>query len=514
MTAMTAMYYAFRRRYVDPVRALVNRCLSVLFAPIRWCLRPFVALGRRLMRPVGAWARRHLPPTRLVYIAMGALAVVAACGAIALSGTKTGVALALMAVLGPVALYYALVAPIIFPFSLFVLLIPFDNLLQLPAFGTLTKLFAAVSAAAIIVWLLRTRKYVIPSRPLLFWGAYACFQILSISWALDSQLTAQRLLTPIELFALYAAISFLPIDAKMMRVVIGASIAGAAIAGAYGYHVFHSGNNIAGGGRLFLANDQTLIDPNHFAAALISPFGLGLTAFVSTRSNIVRVLSIMAIGAMALGFAVASSRGALIGMAIMFVYMVCRSPKRLLLGGMGVAGMACGLAVYGRVLQRFANAASTGGAGRSGIWHVGFAAFKDHWLNGAGYGNFPVAYDQAFLRVSESYYTQWHRDPHNIIIGTSVEVGIIGLGLMLMGWFVQFRALRFIGPDHRLFQLRIAIEGSILGLFVSGMFLDIMTQKYLWIIFIISTLVHNLARGPARAPVVNAYMQARSWRFG
>ena len=505
MTPMAAFSSALAA-ITRPFTAL-RSFLGLLFAPIAWLLAPVI-------RKIGVLARRYFPPTTLVYIGMIFLAILAACGAIALSGTKTGVALALLAVLGPIALYYALVAPLVFPFSLFVIAIPFDNLLQMAAYGTMTKLFAALAAGAIIVWLIRTRRFVIPSRPLLFWGAFVCWEVLSIAWALDPQLAAQRIITPLELFLLYAAISFLPIDERMLKVVIAATILGAALAGGYGAYVFHGGNNVGGGGRLFLANDQTLIDPNHFASSLLGPFAIAITMFVMTRSALVRFVVALAIAAMALGFAVASSRGALLGMVVMFIYLVWRSPRRLLLGGIGLAGMALGLAVYGRVLQRFSNAASTGGAGRSQIWHVGVNAFKQHWLAGAGYGNFPVAFDQSFLTVSQTYYTSWHRDSHNILIGNGVELGIIGLVLMLLAWKAQFSALRFIGREHRLYALRVAIEGAILGLFVSGMFLDLMTEKYLWLIFILAALTHNVARGPARAPIVHAYMHARSWRFG
>lgn len=451
-------------------------------------------------------------------IGMGALAVFAAVGAIALAGTKTGLALALLAVLGPIAFYSAIITPIVFPFMLFVLLVPFDNLLGFSSFGTVTKLVSIVSAAAIAVWLLRTQRAASPGRSLAAWGALVLWIIISLLWAMDPELAVQRIATPLQLFGLYAICSLVPIRVPMLRWLIVATIVSGAFAGLYGAYVFHSGVDVSTNQRLFLQNDDTLIDPNNFAAALLMPFSLAVGMIVSSRNWLMRLGAAGAVASIAIGVAVSGSRGALLAIAVTFVYLVWRSRNRLMIAFMGIGGVAVALAMFSTVLGRFSTAVSSGGAGRADIWKVGIAAFKEHWLVGAGWGNFPLAFDQAFLNVTESYYTHWHRVSHNVLVGTSVELGIVGLVLLLGGWWYQFRALHFIPADNPLFSLRTALEAGVAGLFVAGFFLDIMTEKYLWLAFILVALTRNAARATQtqERPRVPATQTSapRSWRFG
>jgi O-antigen ligase len=155
--------------------------------------------------------------------------------------------------------------------------------------------------------------------------------------------------------------------------------------------------------------------------------------------------------------------------------------------------------------DRWALAQQNGGAGRMSIWHVGLLAFKQNWLVGAGYANFPFAYDRAFIHVYESFYAQWHRASHNIVLGTAVELGAIGLILLVAGWVAQFRTLRFIQPADVRFPLRLALEGALIALFVSGFFLDIMIEKYVWLAFMLVALTYNTSvPSPAPTPAVES----------
>lgn len=444
--------------------------------------------------------RTLMKPTSIVAVVIGFLSVCAAVGAIMLSGTKTGVVLALLATLGPIVLYGVLAVPLVFPFALFVLLVPFDNLLALSSVGTLTKLVAIACGAAFILWLLRTRRYVLPTRAVAVWGGFMLLQIVSLVWAIDPALSLQRLATPLELYTLYAAASFMPVNERVLRTLIVAAIGGAVIAGLYGAYVFHSGVDVSNNGRLFLANDETLIDPNHFAAALIAPFALALSALASTRSRVIGTLAAVAVACIALGIAVAGSRGGILAVAVAFLYLCIRSRRRLAICAIGVAGLALALAMHGSALSRFSNATSSGGAGRFDIWKVGLTAFSSHWMIGAGFGNFPIAFDRAFLSVSEGYYTHWHRVSHNILVGTAVELGVIGLVVLLIAWWFQLRTADTIAPTHPLYWMRTGLEAGVCGLFFAGLFLDILTQKYLWLAFILLALVRNATRGgPAPA---------------
>lgn len=441
--------------------------------------------------------RRVPQPVLLVTAIMVVLSLLAAFGAIALSGTKTGAVLALGTVLGPLAVYSSLVAPLVFPFSLFTLLVPFDNLLSISAAGTVTKLIAAVSALAVGLWLIRTRKAVAPDRAFLGWLTLVLWMVASLAWAMDPQFASIRVVTPLLLFGLYAVLSFYPADRKTLALLVMTTIVGAAIAGGYGSYVFAHGNDIRGGQRLFLANEDSFIDPNHFSAALLVPFCLGIVSFTHAREILPKIFYGACIALMGLGLAVAGSRGGTLGLLVAFIFLLIYSRKRVAIAVTGLAGIAVGLIFHGNVIMRFGNAASSGGAGRTEIWKVGIEAFRAHWFVGAGWGNFPLAFDQAYLRVSESYYTHWHRDSHNIFVGFSVELGVIGLIMLLVAWWLQFRTLRGVTQDDPIFPIRRALEAGMLGLFVCSFFLDTMGVKYVWLTFILIALARNASRVPS-----------------
>ncbi len=438
-------------------------------------------------------------PHIIAMVGIAALALAAALGAIALAGTKTGTALALLAVAGPCAAYGALMAPLAFPFSIFALLVPFDNLLSLPAFGTVTKLLAMASGGAVILWLLRTRRGVVPDRAVIGWSVFFIFSLVSVIWAIDPSASTEHLLTFFEILVLYIAVSFMPVQRRTLAMLVTVIIASGVLAGAYGAYVFHHGTQVSANGRLFLANDNNMVDPNHFAAALILPFSLALVAITTTRSFLARAFYTLAIVVVGGGLAVAGSRGGLLAIFAAFLYIFIRSRKRLLVGGLAVAGIGVALAAYGNVLSRFSTATSTGGAGRADIWRVGIAAFKQHPWFGAGFYNFQVAFDQAFLNVSQTYYTHWHRAPHNILISTGVELGIAGLILFGLACWYQFRSLRDIGPNDQLYGLRIGIEAAFIGLLIASMFLDMLTTKYVWLAFILCALTRNASLAPRKA---------------
>lgn len=439
-------------------------------------------------------------PSQVVTVAMLALGAVGALGITVLAGTKTGVALAGAAVLGPLAAYCAIFAPMVFPFTFYVALVPFDNLLGTSAaFGTVTRLLAIVCGAAIVFWLIRTRRAIMPDRSVFLWGLLWFWSAASMIWAIDPIFGSTHLLTFTQLLALYVVVSLVPIERRALSIVVAAILVGSIIASGYGAYLFTHGADTLGS-RLFLAteNDQTVVDPNEFAAALILPIALALTGLLRARTVGLRVIYGITLLAMGAGIAVAGSRGGLLAVAVLLLYVMVRLRTNLLAAGVALALLASALTLNGSIGARFAEAGPTGGAGRLDIWRVGLVAFKDHFWIGAGYGNFPLAFDNAFIKVFEGHYTHWHRAPHDIMISAAVELGIVGLLIFLAAWFVQFRALRGIKRKDPLYSARIAAEGALIGLFVAGIFLGTMEYKYQWLAFMLVMLIRNAALAPVR----------------
>ncbi|MGZ3497434.1 MAG: O-antigen ligase family protein [Vulcanimicrobiaceae bacterium] len=427
----------------------------------------------------------------LPYVGIVICGIVAGLAGVALAGTKSGTILALAATIGPGLLYAAIVSPIGFPFSLYAVLTPFDGILDMPAFGTLTKVIGIATGAALLFYMLRTRRFVQPDRSLAVWILFYLWMAASLFWAMDSKTSLQLLPTALQLFVLYLVASMFPSNLKSLRLAGTAVIAGGVCAASYGFYVFHSGVGLTKE-RLWIATDTSTLNPDHFANSLLLPLTLALVVALWTRSLWVRLAAIASITIMFVAIGLTGTRGALVAFLAILVYLMIRDRHRWQLGVLtAVAGVAVLATTGARLVARFQEAASTGGAHRVDIWRVGFTALRQHWLIGAGYGNFPFAYDTAFLSVQQTFFTEWHRASHNILLGTGVELGTIGLVLLIAAWYGQFRMLRNIGSEDARYPMRVALEAALIGLFVAAMFVDMMIWKYLWLAFILVAMTRN-----------------------
>jgi O-antigen ligase len=446
-----------------------------------------------IARTSGAGQSR--PSMTLPAMLLAALGAVAALAAVALAGTKTGLALALGATLGPALGYAAIVAPLAFPFTAFVALVPFDNILNPDGTGTITRLLAIASGVALLFYIVRTGRAVRPSRWLFVWVALYAWMAASAFWALDTAAVFSLFPTAAQLLALYVAVSLFPADAKALRWVSGTALVGGVLAAGYGAFLFTHGLDVGKGNRLWITTDSgSYVDPNHFAAALILPFALALALTLYARKWWHALLGIAALIAVSEGIVVSASRGAIIGCGAILAYALLRSAHRLRLLFMGGLAAVCATLTQSSLGDRFAAALSSGGSGRTDIWQVGIAAAKSHWLIGAGYNNFAFAYDQAFMQATQVHFMSWHRAPHDILLNVVVELGVPGTLLLLAAWYGQLRMMRDIGPTDPNFPLRLALEATIIGTFVAALFLDVMVMKYLWLTFALVAILRNVHR--------------------
>jgi O-antigen ligase len=145
-----------------------------------------------------------------------------------------------------------------------------------------------------------------------------------------------------------------------------------------------------------------------------------------TRMAAVAVLPLLAVGLLAAG-----SRGPVVACLIGVVVLVAltstkgRARKRLLLAGGGLLGamIVVPLILPGSAIGR-ALSAIVGGTsglstnGRAGLWAKAFTGFAQHPLLGLGTGGFSA------LNPTLPY-------PHNILLEAGVELGIVGVALIV-----------------------------------------------------------------------------------
>lgn len=399
-----------------------------------------------------------------------------------------GVAVALAIPLG----YIAIERPMLFPFGLYVILVPLDDILSVGHSGTITKLLGIATFGALLFAFFRRGEFVKPSPGLIAWLAVAVWTGVSGIWALDLKAWNLEYLTFAQNFLLYALVAMTITTTADLEVIATCIVVGGLCACALGlWPYLHGGATLQG--RLVLpgSNPYDPPDPNHYAAALLLPLAVLFAATLGTRKWAPLLGNMSGLAMILITIVLTGSRAAMLATGVLLVYMLVRNRRRFGAMVMLVVAPAAIVPFAAWIAQRWSNAISMGGAGRTDIWSVGAIAFKGHWLIGGGFGSFPAAFNEAVLRANIIHYIGWSRAPHDMVLSTAVELGVVGLILMACVFAFAFRDLAVPSVDGFLGDLRIALQGALLAIFVDSLFLDITNRKYLWLIFIMVALVRS-----------------------
>ncbi len=453
--------------------------------------------------------------------ALGVFAALAALGALALMAfgvSLPAVGLLLLAA-APIGLYVAVKRPLDFPLGLYVLLIPFDNLLGTGAFGSLTKLLGMVAGAFLLLAVVRQRRLAIAGRAVVALLALTLWMVASIFWALDQGAAVQIMATYAGLMILYVVLTMVSItQAEFMRLLF-VVVAGGICAAAYGIHAFYQNPSLAQAGddvRLVVKVGSTYIDPNHFADALIFPIAIVSMLGLRSRRVVAKLACLGMLGILVVAVLYSGSREGLTSLGVIAAYYLWRSRYRFQIGLAGAAILITATMTQSSVWQRFSTALETGGSGRTSIWAVAVEAAKHRLLQGYGIGNFQQAFDLFYLGVHQRYPFGFDSPAHNIVLHYLVEIGIVGLLLLAWFFFESFRSLRSIERTDDLYDFRVMMEAALLATIAVAMTIDLFTYKYAWLVLSMVALLRNVAAGQRSAAIrsTNAPMiPALSARF-
>ena len=153
------------------------------------------------------------------------------------------------------------------------------------------------------------------------------------------------------------------------------------------------------------------------------------------------------------------------------------------------AGVLAAPNIMMRVAGSFANAPSE----RLAIWHVGWNAFRHYALFGSGSGSFATAYNRWYLGTFQSYEAGWGRASHDFFLHYGVEFGVIGLGLAIAWWFIQWRTAARLPRDGDLGELRAALLAAVVGFAAVCVVVDAFDAKFVWLTFALIAQARTLA---------------------
>lgn len=386
----------------------------------------------------------------------------------------------------PALIWLAVARPVLFPYALFALLVPFDNLLGMGSSGTVTRLLGLASGACFLFTIVRTRRIIAPGATIGWIAAMLLYGAITLVWSIDPTTGNLDWRTLFELGALYTIVSLVPIRGCDLRVIVAAIIFGGILAGLYGIYTFH-GERAAllsadATGRLWFSFGGHRMDVNLFADSLILPVALSMWAWLNARWGAYKLAVSAGLIVMLYAISLTASRESFLAIGVMVAVFGWRSRW-----GARVIPVLAGLALFGllspTVRERFSDAISTGGAGRSAIWHAGLEAFERHPVFGWGFGSFADAYNRVYLQVFQHYDAGWTRASHNLFVHYGVEGGLCAIGLVLTVWITQWRQARELRAISSLADLSTALCAALAGLFIAAMFIDLFATKTLWLAF-------------------------------
>jgi O-antigen ligase len=398
----------------------------------------------------------------------------------------------------PALLVLALKRSYLFPYGLYVVLIPFDNMLKISGTGTLTKMLGVLSTLFIIVYAIRRKGLNPPPLTLYVWLAYLVWLLTSLLWTPDISnglIDAQQM---VSLVLMYAVLSVAPVQERDVRAICACIVMGGIAAAFYGMYLLHEqpiAQTVGGDfGRIMINVDNRTIDANHFANAMLTPIALSLVGLLNARKPLTILGSVFALTVLFSGVLMSLSREAMLACVLIVVVIVLFSKRRVLGAAIGIPLLVLLPVLVPAIGKRMTDGLATGGAGRTSIWHVAVVAFGQHPFFGWGAGGFIEAYDRDYLSVFQAYNAGWSRATHNTLLHTAVELGVVGFVLMAVAFFTTFRQFRYIRRGDSLYDLRVGFTASLVALFLVSMFIDLANYKYFWIALTTVAQMRTVAR--------------------
>jgi O-antigen ligase len=444
----------------------------------------------------GAARTRDPERARTALLAAGLAAVPAALGAaVVASPFWAAVAVVGGGVLGVLAVNARLL-------PLFLVLTMFVESL---AFGPGVRIGRVAGALALAIVLY---QLVVRGRAGLRWNgllaavaAYGLLVLASAYWAADGTIVVEILLSyGLAVIYMLAFALLLRSEADTARVfatlALGALAFGALSLGAYA---------TSGGGDVRASGLQG--DPNYFSVVQVVALAPTLALAALERRPGRRLGYYAVVATIALSVAVSFSRtGIIILGAVVLATLVLPSRlffqrsahKGLYALALGVAAVAIGLVAATPVVERLQTIiepeAATGdrGAGRLDLWRAAWHGFKEEpWL-GMGAGSYQ-ARSLELLQTTPGVdttrsYVREGRVVHNMYLETLTELGVVGLGLLLvmLGLTARYLVAAYrrarAARDGPLERAVAAVLVTFFAFLLSGFFISNQLSKPLWIL--------------------------------
>lgn len=399
----------------------------------------------------------------------------------------------------PAFIYISLKIPFIFPFGLYVMLIPFDEVFILTGGSrgpTLTKLLAVLTMLVLLLKGAFEHKLRKPDRLVTWWLFFILFCIGSVLWAISPSHALYRIQTAVGLIILYLIVSMYKVQNNEFESLKWFILVGGILASLFTIDNFRT---ITVADRTSLALGGHTATLNGFAFGLLLPVSLCIEKMLCQKILLLKILFGIFLACLSFCIVITGSRGAMLGVAAIFmVYYLSLRNKIALTVLLIIIGIIFLSFIPSFFIERWETAFESGGTGRITIWQIGLLSLQKYILIGAGLSNFPLAFTE-FMNYVPRYQTAG-RAPHNIYIGFLVELGVFGFSVMMIAIWQHFKAMTRLVFDKSFNQ--VMLRASLSGILVASFFLDTVWLKSFWLIFMMITMYRYIQNSEVHNTIV------------
>lgn len=277
-------------------------------------------------------------------------------------------------------------------------------------------------------------------------------------------------------------------------------------------------------------------DENDFCMVMNMAVPFGYFLLFSTTNVVQKMKYLGFLGSFILAAMASLSRGGFFGLASVGIYCWYRSPKKL------NAFIVVAVAVVFMLVLAPAKywdeiGSSTDedtmkwgtGAARLYSWGIGTEMFLYNPIIGIGQKNYPWTFEVYEAGRTFHERSMAGREAHNAWVTLIAELGIVGI-FIVGGMLVQcYRDLKWIrmrfspagpnqkhgqivqaGEDVRMYLAR-AMEGSLIGFIVSGVFISILWYPALWIMIAFVVALRNISETQSKGALPAVVQTKRHW---
>ena len=382
-------------------------------------------------------------------------------------------------------------APIEFAFGILALAVPFDTVGQIAGHETPSFLISAGSGVILLATAVTGLRFQMMRKTALFFLLFFLWTAISTFWALNMDLSMERLPAVIAIGALYLVAVTMRFSDREFIWIRRMTVIGGGIASAVSLYQFVHGVTVSSRATIIIGSNST--NPNELATSLLLPVSFAIGGIISSHGT-KRVLTSIVAGLILACIILTMSRGALIALVAMAVVYVWRKGLdwRLITLFVCMAGFV--LFASNLALTRVEEAISSRAQGRIDVWLVGIQIVQHYGLFGVGLDNFSYAFER--FAGYQVIFRTYEQDPHNIYLQAIAETGVIGILLLIGALSSQMAELRkaLKGVSQRTKEMLVPCEAAAWALMVHALAANLLWRKIFWFDWIVVAVAVQVAQ--------------------